>query len=553
MRYEDFVLHLEPVGETDFRARVLSSPAGEGECLFDLPAVGGELSHLVTSAARYYESVRTRSLLARGPSRQLAPDDSSADALSLPRLGRLLFDAAIAGEVRSRLDQSLGQIRATPHTGLRIRIQMALGDPKALRLAALPWELLFRSDEGAYLGLDPRTPVVRHLRLAQPTHRVQASGPLRVLVVGSSPRDLEKLALAQELEDLERAWKGQEAVKLVFPERLTLSGLRDQLRNDRISVLHFMGHGEILPGSNTGVVFLEDEHSEACPISGSLLADQLRDCLSLRLVFLNACKTASVASSGFGAGVASALLEAGVPAVIAMQFPVTDRAALAFGREAYRQLAAGGALDIAVAEARLAVRREMPDSMEWATPVLFLRSESAGVLAPVAEVEPATRSASPPKRESRILVAVVAAGALTAAGLWGAQLLSKTGSKAPATGSTVTEPPPEVKPPLPENKPEEKPDSTEREAKPRPVPAGPATYTHSDGGSTYLKAAAANVSVTFNTYFGTPFVRLAVAPDGGESSLVPVLAPKSIPVGASGKSITVVSIDWNGRVIRLRG
>ncbi len=56
-------------------------------------------------------------------------------------------------------------------------------------------------------------------------------------------------------------------------------------------------------------------------------ADRLRDRSSLRLVFLNACGTArSVPAEPFG-GLATALLRAGIPSVVAMQCPIADRAA----------------------------------------------------------------------------------------------------------------------------------------------------------------------------------------------------------------------------------
>ena len=74
-------------------------------------------------------------------------------------------------------------------------------------------------------------------------------------------------------------------------------------------------------------------------------------------------------------GVATALVRAGVPAVLAMQFPISDQAAIAFSREFYRRLASGDALETAVTEGRLLISRRDPESLEWATPVLYLRAE----------------------------------------------------------------------------------------------------------------------------------------------------------------------------------
>ncbi|MGH7490686.1 MAG: CHAT domain-containing protein [bacterium] len=97
----------------------------------------------------------------------------------------------------------------------------------------------------------------------------------------------------------------------------------------------------------------------------------MRDRSSLRLVFLNACLTARASSAGPYAGLATALLRAGIPAVVAMQFPISDAAAIAFSRAFYRRLAASDTVDAAVTEGRLAIHRL--GRGEWATPVLFER------------------------------------------------------------------------------------------------------------------------------------------------------------------------------------
>jgi hypothetical protein len=130
------------------------------------------------------------------------------------------------------------------------------------------------------------------------------------------------------------------------------------------------------------VLILEDEHGRPDLVTASALADQLRDCTGLRLLFLNACKTAQVFASGPFSGVATALLQVGIPAVIAMQFPITDAAALAFSEGVYRRLALGDSIDEAVAEGRLAIRRRLPDSLEWGTPVLFLRAPDGRLFLP---------------------------------------------------------------------------------------------------------------------------------------------------------------------------
>jgi hypothetical protein len=71
--------------------------------------------------------------------------------------------------------------------------------------------------------------------------------------------------------------------------------------------------------------------------------------------------------------VATCLLDNGVPAVVAMQFPIGDVAAIAFGAGLHRALARGEDVRRAVVEGRLAILDEIPGSLQWITPALFLR------------------------------------------------------------------------------------------------------------------------------------------------------------------------------------
>ena len=74
------------------------------------------------------------------------------------------------------------------------------------------------------------------------------------------------------------------------------------------------------------------------------------------------------------ASIAERLVRRGLPAVLAMQYAITDVAAIEFTRSFYGALANGLPVDAASAEARKAMSLAAPDSWEWATPVLFLRS-----------------------------------------------------------------------------------------------------------------------------------------------------------------------------------
>jgi hypothetical protein len=108
-------------------------------------------------------------------------------------------------------------------------------------------------------------------------------------------------------------------------------------------------------------------------VTGQDLGVMLSSHRSLRLIVLNACEGARAASSDPFAGVAQSLVQQGIPAVIAMQFEITDEAAITFAGELYAAVADGYSVDAALGESRRAIFASGND-VEWATPVLYTRS-----------------------------------------------------------------------------------------------------------------------------------------------------------------------------------
>jgi hypothetical protein len=67
------------------------------------------------------------------------------------------------------------------------------------------------------------------------------------------------------------------------------------------------------------------------------------------------------------------LVQSDIPAVVAMQSEISDRAAAVFASGFYQPLAAGSPVDASVSAARLAMLADHSDDIEWGTPVLFMR------------------------------------------------------------------------------------------------------------------------------------------------------------------------------------
>lgn len=311
----------------------------------------------------------------RRPARDLVRE-GAAPVVAAQSVGEQLFAALFQDEVRSLFERSL-DLAVDAGAGLRIELTFDPRDPDLAFVQTLPWELLRQPGSPKFLALSHRTPVTRFLAVPRPVHAAARPHVLRVLAVAADPRDpaLPALDLAQELRNL-RAAAG--AAVEVVPVAPTMAALRQAVRERECHVLHFMGHGAA--GERENVLLFRAEDGRPDPVSGTDLANTLADARSLRLVVLNACESGSVAESGAGGafspftGVANALVLGDLPAVVAMQHPISDRAAITFSRAFYAELAAGAPVDAAVTEGRRAVHAEDRESLEWSTPVLFMRT-----------------------------------------------------------------------------------------------------------------------------------------------------------------------------------
>lgn len=131
----------------------------------------------------------------------------------------------------------------------------------------------------------------------------------------------------------------------------TFPGLPCLPRWSHFQVFHFMGHGDFDPATGEGSLRFEDERGGEAPVPGPVLAEHLKGVSSLRLAVLNACRSAEMPrQEGVDpySGVASALVMGGLPAVVAMQLPLSDTASLAFAKHLYQTLAEATALGLAV-------------------------------------------------------------------------------------------------------------------------------------------------------------------------------------------------------------
>ncbi|WP_420208795.1 CHAT domain-containing protein [Candidatus Electronema sp. JC] len=327
------------------------SPAGEAAGAFCLPFAPLETENLILKLSRLKRASRTA---------------DSPELAAARKLGGGLFEAIFQGQVRDCFRASLEKVRVQPECGLRLKLRLQ----DTPELADLPWEYLYDQTFGRFLAQSVQTPLVRYLELPEGIRPLHTAFPLRILGLISGPSDYAALDTAREKELVEQAVApliSQGLATLEWLPKADLSSLRAALRREH-HILHFIGH------SGVGELVLEDERGKGRLVSGEVLGVLLHDCRSLRLVVLNSCEGARSGPEDPFAGIAAALVRQGLPAVVAMQFEISDGVAIEFAKEFYDALALGWPVDAAVAEARKAVL--CLGSMEWGTPVLHLRAEN---------------------------------------------------------------------------------------------------------------------------------------------------------------------------------
>jgi formylglycine-generating enzyme required for sulfatase activity len=325
----------------------------------------------VNELSRYLDKLQIALLRSARAHRQLSDEE-----VIVREFGEKLFRALFTQQIRSCYDRSLALAQAQGK-GLRIRL-----DIEADELAGLPWEFLFDPEKEDYLSLSANTPVVRYLDCSQSIPPMEIQLPLQVLGMISSPADLDPLDVAQEKANLEKALQPlikDGLAKLTWLPDGSWRSLLDALNRGPWHIFHFVGHGDYDEEKHEGLVAFEGANNRAQHINAGQLARLLGEHAYLRVVLLNACESGQSGKEDVFSSTAATLLKRGVPAVIAMQYSISDQAAIELSQTFYKCLAAGLPVDAAISRARLALSFAVNNTLEWGTPVLLMRTED-GVL-----------------------------------------------------------------------------------------------------------------------------------------------------------------------------
>ncbi len=337
-----------------------------------------------------------RAQLARIVDHDQAGDMDAFSRTTGSALFRWLMPPAIESHLRIVWDRA----RRNGH-GLRLRLSI-----DAPELATWPWELLHDPVREHTFAVSPDTLLVRYFDQAaafgSPADQ-RTDPPLDLLLVLPAAPDL----------DLAREQLAVETVAAAMPGALrvhTLKGvitrvdLADALLLGDYDMVHFSGHGAFIDGR--GYVALNKPDGTQDWVHSGALSRLAVNYGSIRLVVLNVCSSGRTDEARAFQGLAPQMVRHGVPAVVAMQFPITDEAATTFSREFYRRLCLGedaGQVDVATTYARGMLAVLHPDALSWAAPVAYTHA-SDGVIYRLPQNERARQALDPVAQRKRLAV-----------------------------------------------------------------------------------------------------------------------------------------------------
>lgn len=317
-------------------------------------------------------------------SKQLVDPEQDPDQVYGEQLGKLLFgDSALGLAYRAAIERIC---KDGDHPQVLLRL-----DPPELQ--SLRWERIYHPWNGTWqpLGMTEATPFARlvpsgKLVTDSDGGRLPIKRTLKALVIIASPPYLGSYGLGAITEDerlqYHRLFDGLDGIAADFLESgaepiPTLTELGSILTK-QYDIVHIVCHGSL--GSDKAEapyrLFLDHEPGDKRNQTGNnygVPGEELVKELSGRvdtpqLCFLAACESASRIQESPFLPLGQALVQSGaVRRVIAMDGKVGRETARRFAAVFYRQVATHRFIDLAVNEARQAVR----DTHDWGMPILF--------------------------------------------------------------------------------------------------------------------------------------------------------------------------------------
>ena len=305
-------------------------------------------------------------------------------------IGQQLFEALFSGPVNEAYRASASTADAGNE---RLQVVLRLNAPE---LAGIPWEAMYDPRDEEFI-CRAENPLVRHIPSAA-IEPLEVASSLEVLVLVASPTDLPALDVETERRKLTDALAEPIAdgrIHLKWLTQASWDDVQDEMLSGTWHALHFIGHGDYDPSSDQGVIALVGDEGRAHYVEADRLAELLNQATPTpRLVVLNSCQSGRSSAQNLFSSTAATLVRRGISAVAAMQFAISDTGAIKFSRGFYSALASGRAIGDAIGAGRVGLLGT-PGSLEWVTPVLYVRDDNASLFKITGPPMPAPLPAPP--------------------------------------------------------------------------------------------------------------------------------------------------------------
>lgn len=392
----DIKLQITRLDQTFFSARIINQTLfGESVTKNLIPYSSDVLTALLKLLSmgeydpkRFTEeqarAIREENLLVNG-------HDLSPEILRL--IGSNLYASLFTGNIESSLQASINQARMNKELLL---LQLRFDEDSA-EIARFPWELIYNRRPLLASGV---VEIARYISYPESVTDVLVESPIRLLYIQPRPTNLSKL------DSIERTFvkkvvqsAAKEIIKIDFLKKSSFYNLIEYIQLNRVHIIHFDGHGVFgwkckcgainYPASSSCKTKLQDGicgQPKISPVMGYLAfededgrtdwisSDELSYILTnhgLVLAIISACRSSDIGWDNLFNGLAPSLIQSGIPAVIAMQLPITSSSAVRFMEGFYRELVRSYSFVHAINKGRLQMLR----TNQWFVPTLYLRSK----------------------------------------------------------------------------------------------------------------------------------------------------------------------------------
>jgi hypothetical protein len=243
-------------------------------------------------------------------------------------------------------------------------------------LEQVPWETVYDIEHAIFLAAEPNYCVIRTPNIeCGPIPPIKESGE-ELCLLAAVPEG-SGLGIEQELNNLKRAVKLVRSLRVSdLRGRVTPDSIEASLQRIRPDIFHFVGHGQL---NSSGDVTIRLNSVEGGQDEFWTTADQFSLPFArptTRLAVFNCCYGGHAVRTSLS-GLGPLLLRRGVPAIVAMRYPIADQIARTFSELFYNALLKGengGRVDMAIqyARARLFANATADQWRSVVTPVLYL-------------------------------------------------------------------------------------------------------------------------------------------------------------------------------------